>query len=72
LALSKLLGLAELAARTPGEYAEVAVRLASDLPALANLRRGLRARTAASPLCGGPRVARPLEGAYRRMWSSRP
>ena len=68
LAVLKLLGMGGLVARTPGEYADVAVRLASDLPKLADLRRGLRARMAASPLCDGRRVARALDAAYAAMW----
>ena len=64
LAVPKGLGIGELAARTPGEYAEVALRLASDLPGLAALRAGMRPPTAASPLCDGRRVTRALEEAF--------
>jgi predicted O-linked N-acetylglucosamine transferase (SPINDLY family) len=61
------LGLAELVARTPDEYVERAVALASDLPALSELRRGLRSRMQASPLMNGDRFARNLEAAFRSV-----
>ncbi len=53
-------GLPELIARTEDEYVDVAVRLASDLPKLAELRAGLRGRMAASPLCDAPRFGASL------------
>jgi protein O-GlcNAc transferase len=61
-------GLAALIARGADDYVEIAVGLARDLPRLARLRAGLRARVAASPLCDGPRFTRHLEAAYRVMW----
>ena len=69
LALLSQVGLAELAARTPDEYVEAAVRMGSDLPKLADLRAGLRARVAGSPLCDARRLASELENAYRHMWA---
>jgi predicted O-linked N-acetylglucosamine transferase (SPINDLY family) len=62
------LGLPELAARTPDEYVETAVRLTRDCDRLAELRAGLRARMERSPLMDAPRFARNLEGAYRTAW----
>lgn len=50
------------------EYVTRAVAIAADLPALAELRRGLRQRMARSPLCDAPRFARNLEAAFRGMW----
>jgi predicted O-linked N-acetylglucosamine transferase (SPINDLY family) len=55
-------------AATPQEYVATAASLAGDLPRLAELRRALRGRVAASPLCDGPGLARALEAAYRDMW----
>jgi predicted O-linked N-acetylglucosamine transferase (SPINDLY family) len=36
--------------------------------ALAELRRTLRERTLASPLCDAPAFVRRLEGVYHRLW----
>jgi predicted O-linked N-acetylglucosamine transferase (SPINDLY family) len=61
-------GLPELVGQTPAEYVEVAVKLASDLPALARLRAGLRERVQHSPLGDSARYVKNLEDAYRQMW----
>lgn len=61
-------GLAELIARTPDEYVEIACGLAASLTSLALLRSGLRERMRRSPLCDGPRFVENLERSYRRMW----
>ena len=58
----------DLIAGTPDQYVAIATSLARDLPRLAQLRRGLRARLEASPLCDRPRFARNIEAAYREMW----
>jgi protein O-GlcNAc transferase len=62
------IGLPELIARTPQEYIEIAISLATDLPRLAELRRTLRSRMQASPLMDAPRFARNVEAAYQQMW----
>jgi predicted O-linked N-acetylglucosamine transferase (SPINDLY family) len=62
------LGLQECAARTPEEFLALAVRLASDMPRLEELRGTLRQRMQQSPLMDGARFARHMEQAYRRMW----
>jgi predicted O-linked N-acetylglucosamine transferase (SPINDLY family) len=62
------LNLLELAAGDTDEYVQVAIRLAADLPRLAQLRSSLRERLRASPLMDGQRFARSMEAAYRRMW----
>jgi predicted O-linked N-acetylglucosamine transferase (SPINDLY family) len=62
------LGLTELVGNTTEEYIAVALRLARDLERLSQLRAGLRARLAASPLTDAPRFTRNLEQAYRGMW----
>ena len=61
-------GLGDLAAAGVEEYVGTAVRLAADLPALADLRAGLRARVAESPLGDAPAFVADLEAAYRAMW----
>ena len=62
------LGLPELIAQTPEQYVQIAVKLAGDLPRLAELRRTLRGRMEKSPLMDAPRFARNVEAAYRQMW----
>ncbi len=61
-------GLDDWVVETPEDYLAVAERWARDVPALAELRAGLRGRMAASPLCDGARFARNLEAAFRAMW----
>ena len=61
-------GLESLIARSPDEYVEKAVALASDAARRRQLRDSLRARMQASPLCDGRDLARALEDAYQRMW----
>jgi predicted O-linked N-acetylglucosamine transferase (SPINDLY family) len=62
------LNLDELVARDAKEYVQIAVNLADQRDRLADLRRSLRPRMAASPLCDPPAFARYIEAAYRRMW----
>jgi predicted O-linked N-acetylglucosamine transferase (SPINDLY family) len=64
------LGLPQLVARTGEEYVGIAVELCRDVDRLAELRSGLRARMQRSPLMDGPRFARNVEAAYRRVWRS--
>ncbi|HEY0834275.1 MAG TPA: hypothetical protein VGE72_10250, partial [Azospirillum sp.] len=61
-------GLERCIAPDADAYVDRAAGLAGDLPGLAALRSGLRARMAASPLCDGERFARNLETVYREMW----
>jgi predicted O-linked N-acetylglucosamine transferase (SPINDLY family) len=61
-------GLADWVAPDHAAYVELAVRRASDIPALAALRAGLRAHVKASPLCDAPRFGRNLGEALRRAW----
>ena len=61
-------GYPELIAKDAGDYVAIALKLASDLDGLANLRARLRPKMAASPVCDGARYARGLEAAYRAMW----
>ncbi|MFI4976939.1 MAG: hypothetical protein ACHP84_20585, partial [Caulobacterales bacterium] len=50
-------------------YVDIAARLAADPARLAEIRRTLRPRMAASPLTDAPAFARKLERAYRQMWT---
>jgi protein O-GlcNAc transferase len=63
-------GLPQLAAPSWDEYVAIALRLASDLPALAGLRATLRARLATSPLLDAQGFTRDLEDLYRTAWRS--
>ncbi len=67
-ALLTRVGLEELIARDVETYIEIAAALAADHARRAELRRSLRSRMAASPLCDGPGFARALDSAYRAMW----
>jgi predicted O-linked N-acetylglucosamine transferase (SPINDLY family) len=61
-------GLHDCIARTAEDYRRLAVALAQDLPRLAELRRGMRARMTGSPLGDAAGFARAVEQAYRQMW----
>ncbi len=62
------LGLPQWIAEDEDDYVAKAVAFAGDLPALADLRAGLRGRLLVSPLCDAPRFARNFEHALRGMW----
>jgi predicted O-linked N-acetylglucosamine transferase (SPINDLY family) len=62
------LGLSDLVARTPEAYVSIAAALAADTGRRHTLRRTLRERVAASPLCDGPGKARHMARAYRAVW----
>lgn len=61
-------GIPEFCAATPDDYVALAVDWAGRTDDLAELRRGLRDRVAASPLCDAPRFARHLGGELVRLW----
>jgi protein O-GlcNAc transferase len=63
-------GLTDLIAATPDHYIQLALALANDLPRLQHLRRTLRDRLIASPLCNAPAFARDIERLYRTAWKS--
>jgi protein O-GlcNAc transferase len=63
-------GLPELIARTPREYVDLNVKLAGDIPKLAEMRKGLREKLRASPLMDAGRFAKSVEAAYRQMWKN--
>jgi predicted O-linked N-acetylglucosamine transferase (SPINDLY family) len=62
------LGLQGLVATSVDQYISLAGQLAADLPALAALRSGMRARMLGSPLMDAATFARDVEAAYRQMW----
>ncbi len=62
------LGHSGLVAQSREEYVRIATRLASDLPALAQMRASLRGTMLRSPLTDGAAGARALESAFRGMW----
>lgn len=68
-ALLTPLGLEAWVAKDVETLVDLAGRVASDLPALAQLRSSLRARLLESSLCDGPEFARRVEAAYRRLWA---
>jgi predicted O-linked N-acetylglucosamine transferase (SPINDLY family) len=63
------LRLGDLAADTDSAFVEIAVKLANDLPRLAELRRTLRGKMEGSPLMDAPRFARHIEAVYRKVFT---
>jgi predicted O-linked N-acetylglucosamine transferase (SPINDLY family) len=63
------LGLPQCIGGSTEQYIERAVALATDLPALAEIRRTLRDRMKSSPIMDYPRFARDVENAYRTIWT---
>ena len=62
------IGLTETIASNRTEYVEKAVRLASDLPHLAELRSGLRERMVHSPVCNLDQFTVDLARLLRQAW----
>jgi predicted O-linked N-acetylglucosamine transferase (SPINDLY family) len=62
------IGLPELIVRSPEEYRNLAVRLANDRGALAQLRSRLAANRLTTPLFDSRRFVRHLEAGYEAMW----
>jgi protein O-GlcNAc transferase len=61
-------GMDEWIADTEQQYLDKLVALASDIPALADIRSGLRQRMLASKLCDPLDFTRRMEQTYREMW----
>ena len=61
-------GLADWIATNEDEYVKLAVRHASDLQSLQQIRRELRARVHASPIFDAQSFAKNFESAMRGMW----
>jgi predicted O-linked N-acetylglucosamine transferase (SPINDLY family) len=68
VAVLTAVGLQELAAETPEDYAACAVALARDPDRLRAIRSGLRERVFASPLMDHARLAADVGEAFRAMW----
>jgi predicted O-linked N-acetylglucosamine transferase (SPINDLY family) len=62
------IGLTDWIADSVEDYVEIAVALAGNQAGLHDLRRLLRPRLAASPLCDGHAFARKVEGVFRTIW----
>ena len=60
-------GLGDLVARNEEEYVGRAVKLANDPGRLKELRKGMRRRMTASPLCDSKGFARAVENVYREI-----
>jgi protein O-GlcNAc transferase len=61
-------GLADWVAGDLDGYIRLAISKASDQGALAELRRELRSRVKASPLCDAPRFGASLAAGLRDVW----
>jgi predicted O-linked N-acetylglucosamine transferase (SPINDLY family) len=61
-------GLEDLVAEHPRQVVEIAGDLAGDLDRLSAMRRTLRQRMTASPLCDAPAFTRDVEAAYLTVW----
>ncbi len=61
-------GLGDWVAATESDYQHLAISRANRIDDLARLRAGLRDQILASPLCDGPRYARAVTTAFRRIW----
>lgn len=62
------MGRDEWIADTEQQYLDKLVALASDVPALAAIRSGLREEMRTSPLCDEVDFTRRMEATYRQMW----
>jgi predicted O-linked N-acetylglucosamine transferase (SPINDLY family) len=70
LAVLENMGVPELIFPDLASYVAGAVALANDRDRLVRLRRELRPRLAASPVCQPEQFTRDLEALYRRMWQA--
>jgi predicted O-linked N-acetylglucosamine transferase (SPINDLY family) len=64
-------GLGDLVARNTDEFAEIAVRLATDRPRLADLRCTLRTRLRSSPLTDAESYSARFHALLREAWRAR-
>jgi predicted O-linked N-acetylglucosamine transferase (SPINDLY family) len=68
LSILSNVGLPQLVVDSDERYIATAIKLASDVPKLAEMRANLRQQMSASPLMDGKRFARDVEAAFREMW----
>ena len=64
------LGLPEWVAKDEQEYEDKAITFAQDIPALASIRSGMRARMGASPVMDEKAFAQDVENAFETMRSN--
>ena len=70
LSLLENVGLGELAAKSPEEYAEKAAALAADRALLAALHKNLRPMMQRSPVMDGRSYVREVEAMYEEIWQA--
>ncbi len=61
-------GFPQLVAQTPDDFVAIAAGLGNNISALTDLRKGLRAKFAASPIMDGKAFARDFSAALRGVW----
>ena len=62
-------GLTDFIAQDIDDYVELAIKMASNIEYLQDIRQGLRERMESSPLCNGKSFACDIENAYQDMWN---
>jgi protein O-GlcNAc transferase len=62
------IGVEDLIANSPRDYARLAVAQANDQPRMGNFRSTIRERMSRSPLMDGKQLAAGVENAYCEMW----
>ena len=70
LSLLTAVGFESLTAATPDRYIQLAQELASDLVKLGDLRRQIRPRLLASPLCSAERLVTDIQLAFRHSFAT--
>jgi protein O-GlcNAc transferase len=62
-------GLTDFIAQDIDHYVELAIKMASNIEYLQDIRQGLRKKMESSPLCNGKSFACDIENAYQDMWN---
>jgi protein O-GlcNAc transferase len=71
LSLLSCLGLENLVAKTPEQYLQIAIELATDKQKLEDFRTSIRFWMASSSLCDGETFARQVEALYLKIWQEK-